>query len=825
MRGSKKTKKELVEELQALQESEEIYRTLVENISLGITLIDTNYRIIMTNAGQGRLLKKSQSEFIGKYCFREFEKRDAVCSHCPGTRAMATGRPAEVKTEGVRDDGSRLPVRIHAFPVYEADGTVKGFIEVVEDITERKQAAEALKESQETYKTLFEGTAEGILVVDIETKRFKYANPATCRMLGYTEEELKRLGVPDIHPKEVLQHVISEFEAQVRGEKSLAVAIPCLRKDGTVIYADINSTNVLIDGVECNVGLFTDITKRKHTEEELLFKTTLLEAQSETSIDGVLVVDGKGKSLLFNKRFGQMWNIPQHILNTRDDEKMIQCVLSQLKDPDRFLEKVRYLYAHEDEKSRDEIQFKDGRVFDRYSSPLLDSNNKHYGRIWYFRDVTDRKRAEERLAEVNECFLSFGADPVENIKSLTALCGKQLGGRCAIYNRLEDGQLCSVGQWNTPADYKPIDKSEGHICSDLISKATDEILLVRHLPETTYARTDPNVAAYGLKTYIGKATKCCGKYVGSICVVYQKDFVPGEDDKRILGIVASAIGVEEERRLAEKALKASRDELEIRVRERTADLEKAVKKLRNEVSERKKAEEKLLTYQKQLRSSASELSLAEERLRRKIATDVHDHISQNLAISKLKIESLTQSATSPELARELEEIRDLIAQVVESTRSLTFELSPPVLYELGFEAAVEWLVRQTRKQYGLSAEFEDDGRTKPLDGNVRILLFQAVRELLVNVVKHAKASSVKVSTQRVGDQIRVSVEDDGVGFDVAQVHSQDHMTSGFGLFNIRERLDHIGGHLDIASRAGKGTRITLVAPITHEKEKNKGKQK
>jgi signal transduction histidine kinase len=136
-----------------------------------------------------------------------------------------------------------------------------------------------------------------------------------------------------------------------------------------------------------------------------------------------------------------------------------------------------------------------------------------------------------------------------------------------------------------------------------------------------------------------------------------------------------------------------------------------------------------------------------------------------------------------------------------------------------------WLVRQTRKQYGLSTEFKDDGRTKPLDGNVRILLFQAVRELLVNVVKHAKASSVKVSTQRSGDQIRVSVEDDGVGFDATQIHSQDHMTGGFGLFNIRERLDHIGGHLDIASRAGKGTRITLVAPITHEKEESKRKQK
>ncbi|MCJ7777085.1 MAG: ATP-binding protein, partial [Sedimentisphaerales bacterium] len=171
------------------------------------------------------------------------------------------------------------------------------------------------------------------------------------------------------------------------------------------------------------------------------------------------------------------------------------------------------------------------------------------------------------------------------------------------------------------------------------------------------------------------------------------------------------------------------------------------------------------------------------------------------------------------------EIRDLIAQAVESTRSLTFELSPPILYELGFGPAVQWLLRQTRQQHGLLTEFIDDEHPKPLDDDIRVLLFQAVRELLVNVVKHANAGSVKVSTQKVNDQIRVNVEDDGVGFDVAQLYSQDRMTGGFGLFNMRERLNHIGGHFDIVSRAGKGTRITLVVPITHEKEKSRRKRK
>ena len=126
-----------------------------------------------------------------------------------------------------------------------------------------------LKESEKRYKALFQCAAEGILVADIETKKFKYANEAICTMLGYTEEELERMSVADIHPKEALEHVISEFEAQARGEKTLAPSIPCLRKDGTTIYADINTAKVFIGEAECNVGFFTDITERKRREDAL----------------------------------------------------------------------------------------------------------------------------------------------------------------------------------------------------------------------------------------------------------------------------------------------------------------------------------------------------------------------------------------------------------------------------------------------------------------------------------------------------------------------------------------------------------------------------
>jgi len=273
-----------------------------------------------------------------------------------------------------------------------------------------------------------------------------------------------------------------------------------------------------------------------------------------------------------------------------------------------------------------------------------------------------------------------------------------------------------------------------------------------------------------------------------------------------------------ERKKAEEALQKAHDELEVRVEQRTAELAKAIEELQNEISERKTAQEKL-------RYLAKELTLAEERLRRRIATDVHDHIGQNLAISKIKLESLRETTSSPELTASLEEICQLIAQIIESSRSLTFELSPPVLYELGFEAAVEWLVRHARQKHGLSTDFKSDGRPKPLSDDIRVLLFQAVRELLVNVAKHAQARNATVSTRKVGNQIQVTVEDDGVGFDTSKISSRDYKTSGFGLLSIRERLRSIGGRFEIDSKPGRGTRVTLTAQIDYESENERGERK
>jgi len=232
------------------------------------------------------------------------------------------------------------------------------------------------------------------------------------------------------------------------------------------------------------------------------------------------------------------------------------------------------------------------------------------------------------------------------------------------------------------------------------------------------------------------------------------------------------------------------------------------------LAERKCAEQKILDYQAQLKSLASELTLTEEREKRRVAAEMHDQISQFLVISKVRLEALQRSTSSRKLAKSLKEICELVDQTIQNTRSLTFDLGSPILYELGFEAAVaEWLAEEVQQKYDIKTEFADDEQDKPLGADLRALLFRDVRELLINVVKHAHARKVKVSIQRVDRNICITVEDDGVGFDFIGVASIATKTGGFGLFSVRERLEQLGGHLEVESKPRHGCKVTLTAPL------------
>jgi signal transduction histidine kinase/predicted ester cyclase len=230
----------------------------------------------------------------------------------------------------------------------------------------------------------------------------------------------------------------------------------------------------------------------------------------------------------------------------------------------------------------------------------------------------------------------------------------------------------------------------------------------------------------------------------------------------------------------------------------------------------------LITYQDKLKSLASSLSLSEEREKRKLAAELHDRIGHGLASCKMLITSLQKQVHNSAVQENLNQTKEMMTQLIEDTRTMTFEISPPILYVLGLKPALDWLGEQIQKHHNIHVEINDDGKEKPLSEDALGFVYRAVRELLFNVVKHAKATSVAVSLRCDQEVLTILVEDDGIGFDTSTLDSQISDEKSFGLFSLRERVEHLGGSFNHDSIQNQGTQISLTLPFSvysHDKQK------
>jgi PAS domain S-box-containing protein/putative nucleotidyltransferase with HDIG domain len=203
-------------------------------------------------------------------------------------------------------------------------------------------------------------------------------------------------------PREDKEAFSPTFKQHLTDKQGQILETQVVTKTGDIREVEIKANFVVLQGRKLLQGLFHDITERKQAEEALVFNNIILRTQQESSIDGILVVDENGKILSFNKKFTDMWGIPSELIEARSDEPVLQLVKSKVVEPQEFLEKVNHLYAHKQETSRDDVVLRDGRTFDRYSAPMFGSDTRYYGRVWYFRDITARKLAEEELKQALE---------------------------------------------------------------------------------------------------------------------------------------------------------------------------------------------------------------------------------------------------------------------------------------------------------------------------------------------------------------------------------------------------------------------------------------
>jgi signal transduction histidine kinase len=231
----------------------------------------------------------------------------------------------------------------------------------------------------------------------------------------------------------------------------------------------------------------------------------------------------------------------------------------------------------------------------------------------------------------------------------------------------------------------------------------------------------------------------------------------------------------------------------------------------SDVSEQRKRELEIRTYQDRLQRMSFDAAVTEEQERRRIAVQLHDGIGQDLALARMELATVQNQLEGKPRAI-VAAVMATLKGAIDSSSALVFDLSPPILYDLGLEKAVAWLADDVRTRHGMTIEVADDGTHKPLDEAAKAIVFRAIRELVMNVLKHAKVAAAKVSLQRVGNQYHIDVLDSGVGFDPS---AQTAPTS-FGLLSVHEQVARLGGTMKLESAPQQGTRISLAIPLASD---------
>jgi PAS domain S-box-containing protein len=367
----------------------------------GILVVDEQGRKVLHNQRMTDLLKIPQS--IADDKDDEVQRRWVAENTRDPEQFMQRVRhlysqPYETSQEEIEmKDGTTLDR--YSAPMLGKNGTYYGRMWTFRDITERKRMEESLRHSEEKFRGLVENFRDAIVTVDPATGKFSSANPAAIKMFGAKNEaELLAFDPGSLSPER-------QADGSLSAEKARLVAASVndgvqhfewihRRVSGEEFFADVLLTRMERDGKPAILATVRDITERKLAEEELRWKTAFLEAQVNSSLDGILVVDEQGMKILQNQRMTDLFKIPRYLAADKAAVTQRQWIADMTIDSERFLKKIHYLYSQPNEISRDELELKDGTILDLYSSPVIDQGGKYYGRIWAFRDITARKRAE-----------------------------------------------------------------------------------------------------------------------------------------------------------------------------------------------------------------------------------------------------------------------------------------------------------------------------------------------------------------------------------------------------------------------------------------------
>lgn len=662
---------------------------------------------------------------------------------------------------------------------------------IVAALQYKRNEASLIRQKREVTEML-ESLQDGFFAID-RNWQFTYMNHRAAAYLGFKPEDL-------------IGKTLWEKFPQIFGtkhEKCIRKAMD-LRETQRYETADISASkrlNVSICPLDEGLAVYwLEVAERKRLEEEIIESRAIMEAALASMTDAVLISDVDGNFVKCNDalstffRFKNKDECAEALAGYFD---ILEAYTVDGVGLSQDLWAVPRALRGEIEASTEYILCRKdtGEIWIASCSfaPIRDKKGVIIGAVVIGRDITESKRTEEALRKINE-------DLEAKVRERTLLLtesNKKLMSEMEARERLAEELRESEETYrllyklNLAGTYRSIfdpatRKTTRIDCNDAYARmlgfSSKEELLADATFTTSFATEDEK------ETYIRHLLKDM-KVVNYETRRMRKDGKP-------IWILTNA------------SLRPMKDREEMLLEGTIVD-----------ISARKKAEEEMRSAHERLRAIASEMIHTEARERQHIATVLHDTVAQTLAAAKLRFESAQEHVSSKGL-KLMAEARELIAESIRQTRSIMSELSPPILYELGFIPALESLIEQVKIEHGIHIKFDNTGDFDRLASDIEVLLYTSTREIIMNIVKHAKSNNAKVAVSEKDGRVRIEVRDYGIGIDKARIGYRKDLSGGFGLFSIQERLKHFGGEFDIESQREKGTKITITIPRATRYEGN-----
>ena len=558
---------------EALRDREYWLKTAIDAVPDAINLRDSEGRWLIANDCALKLLGWETADYQGK------TTAELAATADPRVREILLSwqetDETTWKTGTITDRSQIVPLptggsnlfEVRKVPLFNPDGTRKGMAVAGRDITQEVEAEAALRDSEQRFRAIFERAAIGMTVATLEGMAIA-TNPAFQAMLGRSEAELRGVDLDEwAHPEDA--KIDRELRQELAAGRREAYQIEkrYLPKDGSIRWGRLSASVISSSHgrPQFILEMVEDITDRKHAESALLQNEAKWRSLILNSSDIITILDENGRIVYESPSV-------ERVLGYEPDELVGQMVLDFIHPDDipSVISQLETLSANPGDQIALEGRFRcadgswsflEGVGINLLADPAVN------GIVLNSRDMTARKQAEYRLSKINECFLGFTTDAADNIQRLTSLAGELLGGSCAIYSHVGDGLLRAIATWQTPPDYPPVDRAEGHICTDVCHKGSDRAVAIPDLQNTIYGQIDSAVIRYQLQSYLGQAVRLGDNYVGAMCVLYTESIAPTEADCKLIGIIAGAIGVEEERAAAAERDRQKSQELQTALRE------------------------------------------------------------------------------------------------------------------------------------------------------------------------------------------------------------------------------------------------------------------